>query len=60
MVYKLESYKAGTPEHASLLKSTMDILNRHVREEEQDDLLLLKHTSMKVFLATPKASRGPN
>jgi len=44
MLYKLESFKAGTPEHASLLKSTMDILNRHVREEEQDDLPLLEHT----------------
>ena len=45
MLYELEPHEAGTPEHASLLKSTWDILDEHIldehiREEEQD----LSHT----------------
>ncbi|KDR79376.1 hypothetical protein GALMADRAFT_63570 [Galerina marginata CBS 339.88] len=42
LLYKLESIKPGTPEHASLLKSVLDHLKPHNDSEEQEDLPLLQ------------------
>lgn len=41
MLYRIESLSAGTPEHASLLKSVMDHLKPHNDSEEQKDLPML-------------------
>ena len=42
LLYKIESVKVGTAEHAAILKEVMDHLRPHNDSEEQNDLPLLQ------------------
>ncbi|KAF8900693.1 HHE domain-containing protein [Gymnopilus junonius] len=61
LLYKLESLTVGTNEHASVLKSVVELLKPHNDSEEQNDLPLLQDAiANKKFAPTRSHPSAPD